>query len=272
MKKILLSFVIIISMCFSGVVFSQTAGTLSVSFTPVAQSPCYSGTLNVLAAWIQSSTGAFVKTKLRYVGGGTSDHLPTWAVNSGGTATNATSSSCNKYDATTGATLSGFTAKSFVWDGKNCTTTANGTTVADGTYKVAIQETWNHGTTSTYSVAFSFTKGPTSVTVTPTDAKFSNIKIIWTPASTTAVEEAATEIEGLNVFPNPSNDGIFHVDFEKASNIKVVNLLGVVIYDEKVDQTIGTKNVDLSNEPNGIYFICVNDGDKSSKRKVILNR
>ncbi len=185
MKKLLLHFAgIALAIFFSANLFAQTVGTLTFSFTPLTQSPGYSGTKNDLAVWIQNTTGTFVKTKLRYVGSGTSDHLPTWAVNSGGTAGNALSTACNKFDATTGATLANFSAKSFVWDGKNCTTTANGTTVADGTYKVTIQETWNHGTGGTVTTSFTFTKGPVADHQTPASTTyFSTIKLDWVPVT-----------------------------------------------------------------------------------------
>lgn len=254
--------------------FSQTAGTLTFSFTPVAKSPCYQSTKSVMAVWIQTSSGTFVKTKLRYCcGNSTSDHLPTWAVNSGGTATNAAATACNKTDATTGATLTSFTAKTITWDGKNVSGTANGTTVADGTYKVTIEETWNHGTTGTATRSFTFTKGPNPDHQTPAaDANFTGIKLDWLPTSTTGIDESSLELQGVSIYPNPSNDGKFKIDFEKANNIKVVSLLGITLYDEQVEQTSGTIDIDLSNLANGTYIVYVFDGVQSSKHKVILNK
>lgn len=253
--------------------FSQTTGTLTFSFTPVAKSPCYQGTKSVMAVWIQTSSGTFVKTKLRYCcGNSTSDHLPTWAVNSGGTATNAGAAACNKTDAVTGATLASFTAKSITWDGKNVNGTSNGTTVADGVYKVTIEETWNHGSTGTATRSFTFTKGPNADHQTPADdANFKGIKLDWVP-STTGIDDNSSELQGVSVFPNPSNDGKFNVNFEQASTIKVVNLLGIVLYDKKVEQTTGTAEVDLSDLANGTYIVFVFNGSQSSKHKVILNK
>lgn len=129
-KTLLRLFGLILSICCSANTFAQTVGTLTFSFTPVTKSPGYSGTKNHLAVWIQTSTGGFVKTKLRYAQV-ERDHLPTYAVNSGGTASNCTAAACNKTDAITGATLPNFTAKTIVWDGKNVNGTVNGTTVAD---------------------------------------------------------------------------------------------------------------------------------------------
>lgn len=264
---------IFLAVCLSVSAFAQTAGTLTFSFTPAAKSPGYEGTKNYLAVWIQTNTGAFVKAKLRYASKEV-DHLPTYAVNSGGTAGNCTATACNKTDATTGATLASFTAKKITWDGKNVNGTANGTTVADGVYKITIEECWNHGTTGTVVKSYTFTKGPNPDHQTPaSDANFSGVVIDWLPASTTGIDETNSENPEIAVYPNPSTNGIFNVDFNKASDIKIINTLGIVVYNEKVDQAgSGTRSIDLSNFANGIYMINVIDGNASSNYKVILNK
>ena len=273
MKKLLLNFAgIALTISLSTNLFAQTPGTLTFTFTPVSHSG-YSGTKNVLAVWIQTGTGGFVKTKLRYAGGGTSDHLPTWAVNSGGSAGNCLATACNKIDATTGATLSSFTTKTITWDGKNTNTVpANETTVADGTYKVTIQETWNHGTSGTVTTSYTFTKGPAPDHQTPAnDANFTNIVLDWLPASTTSVESISENPE-INVYPNPTN-GIFNVAFSKASTIRVINILGVVVFEEKVEQSsAGTKSIDLTNFANGIYLINVSNDKRASNFRIILRK
>lgn len=274
MKKNLLKITgILLTGFLAGSLSAQTAGTLTFSFTPTSHTG-YQGTKNALAVWIQTSAGGFVKTKLRYAGAGngTSDHLPTWAVNSGGTAANCMATACNKTDATTGATLASFTAKTITWDGKNVSGTANGTTVADGVYKVTIESTWNHGTTGTTVVSYSFTKGPNAVHLTPTgDANFSNIKLDWVPTSTTGIEDAEQN-GGISIYPNPT-DGIFNIDFKKANTIRVINMLGSVVVEEKVNESgPGTKSIDLGNFPNGIYWINVSNTEGSWNYKAILNK
>ncbi len=264
MKKLLFKFAGIASaICFSVNVSAQTAGTLTFKFTPVTMSPGYSGTKNVLAVWIETNTGTFIKTRMRYWGSGTNDHLPTWN----------TSSKANTTDATTGATLSSFTAKSITWDGKTGPA-ATATIVADGSYRVAVQETWNHGTSGTVTNYYTFTKGNTTVNLVPANsANFTGLSLVWTPAAVvTGVNESNSENSEIVVYPNPTN-GIFNVDFKEANNIKVVNTLGTVVYDEKIDQfTAGTKSIDLSNFANGIYMINVSNGERSSNRKVFLNK
>ena len=85
------------------------------------------------------------------------------------------------------------------------------------------------------------------------------------------MEDIAAEPE-ITIYPNPTN-GMFNVDFNKATSIQVIDLLGATVYNEKLeDPYAGTKSIDLSNLSNGIYFICVYNEDRSTKRKLILNK
>lgn len=186
MKKIMLNLAgIILAISFSISLTAQTftPGTLTFTFTPVSHNG-YSGTKNVLAVWIQTGTGEFVKTKIRFVGGGTDDHLPIWGENAGCSNPFAvTSSSCNTTDAVTGATLGSFTTRTIIWDGKNVNGTSNGTTVADGTYKVTIEECWNHGTSGKTTISYMFTKGPNADNQKPANSThFTDISLDWLPS------------------------------------------------------------------------------------------
>ena len=281
MKKILLklagtSFFI----CFSANLFAQTTGTLTFTFMPVAKTPTYNGnSQHVLAAWIQNTTGSgtasFVKTKLRYVGGGTNDHLPAWAANASCTSGIATSTGCNTIDGTTGATLSSFSAKTLTWDGKKGAA-ATGTLQPDGIYKVTIQETWDHGTTGTAITSYTFTKGanPDHRVITG-DVNFGDILIDWVPTSsvtTTGINETVPENPEIIVYPNPTG-GVINIDFKKATQFKVINILGAVLYDERLEQAMdGTKSIDFTGFANGIYMVIVSNQKGCSNHKFILNK
>ena len=82
MKKLLLKITtIVVAVFIASNVSAQTPGTLTFTFTEIAKTPTYNGnSQHVIAVWVQTSVGAFIKTKLRYAGGVTADHLPTWAV------------------------------------------------------------------------------------------------------------------------------------------------------------------------------------------------
>lgn len=185
MKKLCLKLSVAFSLlCFTISSVAQTQGTLTFTFTEVPQSITYNGDAqHVLAVWIQSTAGTFVKTKLRYAGNITSDHLPTWAVNSGGTAANCLAVACNTVDGTTGATRTAWTTYSVSWDGK-MGPAATGTLQPDGIYKVTIQSTWDHGSTGTATTSYTFTKGPAVDHQTPiANSYYSGINLNWTPAA-----------------------------------------------------------------------------------------
>ncbi len=275
MKKLLSKLTILsLGIFFSTTGSAQTTGVLTFTFTevPVATASTYQSTgKHDLAVWIQTSAGAFVKTKLRYAGGGTSDHLPTWASQASCTGGSCISAGCNTVDGTTGATQSSFKTYTVSWDGKKGAA-ATGTVQPDGVYKVTIQSTWNHGTGGTATTSYTFTKGPTVDDQAPANTtNFSNVVLHWQPTGTVGIDETASN-PTISVAPNPSN-GIFNVDFKNANSIKVFNALGVLVYDEKIEQaTEGTKAVDLSSFSDGIYFINVSNGKGSINHKIILNK
>jgi hypothetical protein len=274
MTKLVFKLIAISSIVLSSITLSaQTTGSLTFTFTEIAKAPTYNGnSQHVMAVWIQTNAGGFVKTKLRFAGGGTSDHLPTWSVNAGGSAANCMSAAANVVDATTGATRASWTSYNVTWDG-NIGPAGNGTLQPDGIYKVTLQSTWNHGTGGTAVTSFTFTKGPNQETQTPANtANYSNIFINWVPTAPTGINESTLGNPEISVYPNPTS-GIFNIDYTKATNIKVTNTLGMVVYDEKVqDPTSGAKSIDLSSFANGIYFINVSNDNGSSKHKVILNK
>ena len=53
------------------------------------------------------------------------------------------------------------------------------------------------------------------------------------------------------------------------SSVKIVDVLGNVVYNESINN--GTKNIDVSNFKNGVYFVLVEaSGIKSFNRKLII--
>ena len=257
--------IITIALVLSNLLCAQTQGTLTLAFTQTPHTS-YTGNKNVMAVWIQTSSGAFVKTRKRNAGGGTSDHLPIWAVNSGGNANNCMSGACNTVGATTGATLNSFGTINVSWDG----TDASGNLVPDGTYKITVESCWNHGNTAKASRSYTFTKGPNADIQNPTDdANFTGIALAWNPSGA-GVEEIASPLEVV-ISPNPSLNGIVEVAFNMATSISVYNMAGeelliVPVLNEQ------KKVLNLSAMPNGVYFIAVTNGKTTLKEKVVVNK
>lgn len=251
---------------------AQTAGTLNFNFTTINQgtSRC------VMAVWIENSAGAFIKTKIRYVGSGTSDHLPDYTIKSGGSFGDALSG--NVVDATTGATRSSSTVpvawgpKSLSWNGTNVA----GAIVADGVYKVWVEAAWNDGDPDIHdyiNTGYSFTKGSAiNSTVPASDAVLNAMTLIWTPTALSLDSVYKTKVA---IYPNPSN-GVLNVQYNDipVSKIDVINILGQVVKSVKVKATdSGTsQSIDMSEEANGVYIVNVATDQTSSSYKVVLNK
>lgn len=84
------------------------------------------------------------------------------------------------------------------------------------------------------------------------------------------------DLKNLLFYPNP-NDGQFTLSFDlentkKPATIKIFNLQGEEIYNEKVsgDSPKYNKEIDLSTEAKGVYFLSITQGKKQDVRKVVL--
>lgn len=248
---------------------AQTTGAMSITFT---QSPVSStATKNVLAIWIEDANGTFVKTRVRYWGSSTTDHLPMWVSKSGQ----------NTVDAVTGATLksttnpTAFGSKTITWDGTN----SNNVVVPDGVYKVIIESSYCKpepaDNAHQFMSTFTFTKGPNTETLTPTDSHLSAISLSWTP-NTISIDNAEKTNYEISVSPNPST-GIFNLDFNKSidlAKIEVFSITGQLVYSEESNEKISQfKSLDLSSLENGIYMLKVKTTDGGSViSKIIISR
>jgi hypothetical protein len=110
---------------------------------------------HVFAAWVEDDSCRFVKSlevsavrRIRY--------LYTWNI----------VSKANTVDAVTGATLTEPKSHTLIWNCKDL----NGNTVPNGNYTIRIEFTGQHAQGPIYSVAF--TKSPYPQTITHSDSKF----------------------------------------------------------------------------------------------------
>lgn len=147
----------------SGTVPTNTTGLIVSAVTSTAGGNY--APRNVVAIWVENSSGTFVKSLTVYAAARAAD-LTKWAASSGGSTT----------DARTGATQSNFGTVYGTWNGTN----TSGAVVADGTYKVCMELTDKNGTGNFSS--FTFTKGATTSTQTPANtSSFSSVTIKWMP-------------------------------------------------------------------------------------------
>ena len=243
----------------TGVLMSQTPGTLSFSVTTTSSggySPAH-----VMAIWIENSTTSFIKTKIRYSNTENLDHLQTWVNKSGQ----------NVVDATTGATRTTHGTITFLWNGTNVT----GTVVPDGDYSIWLEMAWASSLTTGKTVnSFPFTKGTATFHSTPVNTvNFLSPIIDWTPASTGV--EGVLENKEIIVYPNPST-GLINIDFKNSHQegvIEVISMNGKVVYTDKIsDVSAGKRTFDLSSLSDGVYFCRLRFSSEEIIFSVILKR
>ena len=98
--------------------------------------------------------------------------------------------------------------------------------------------------------------------------------ITWTQPGSIRVD-GGTTINNLDVYPNPSRD-IFNVSFTSEDvqdlEIRVMNVVGEVVYTEDLQQFVGeyTKAVDLEEFTKGIYFLEITTNSGVVNKKLIL--
>ncbi len=83
----------------------------------------------------------------------------------------------------------------------------------------------------------------------------------------TSINKFNSNEEGLKIYPNPTN-GILNISStSSATKIEVINILGELVKEEDLDRKQST---DISDLPNGIYFLKVFDKNKLiGKTKIV---
>lgn len=241
---------------------AQTSGTLTFTINPVSHTGSY-GAKHVVAVWIESASGTFIKTKLKYSSSKNYDHLGTWT----------SKSSQNTVDATSGATLTSYNPLSFSWDGTN----VSNTNVADGEYKIWIELAWDKSLTTGKTVtSYTFTKGTTVSHLTPANTSlFTDVTIDWVPLNTGI--ENSSRPQNIRVFPNPTK-GLVYVEMksiEADCRVQVLNSAGTILFEYHVSKgTSANKSIDLSKYSDGLYLVNILFPNRASdlQYKVMLDK
>jgi hypothetical protein len=134
--------------------------------------------------------------------------------------------------------------------------------MANGDYKVRMELTDKNATGNIAS--YTFTKGATAQKLTPADVpSFSSVTINWS-TSVTALNPELTQSNAIVVYPNPGN-GVFTVLGENIISLKVTSLSGKVVCTSEIPV------FDISNQPQGIYFVSVKIDQTTVVKKIIKN-
>jgi hypothetical protein len=98
--------------------------------------------------------------------------------------------------------------------------------------------------------------------------------IFWTQPASIRVEDRSA-INNLSIYPNPSRD-IFNVSFTSVDKqdlrVRILNLIGEELINENLEQFTGeyTKQINLSDNAKGIYFLEIETKDGIINKKLIL--
>ena len=83
------------------------------------------------------------------------------------------------------------------------------------------------------------------------------------------------QIDNLNIYPNPSRD-IFNIEFSSSFTqnlqVRIINSIGEVIFIDKLERYIGeyTKQIHLTNNAKGIYFLEIETNNGMINKKLLL--
>ncbi len=252
MKKIL--FIIAIMLTSTGVSFAQAiAGSVTFTVTTVSEGGTYSPN-NIVAIWIKNSSGTFIRS-MKVMAATRIQYLYQWK----------TSSSLNKVDAITGATLTSHQTHTVTWNCKDL----SGNTVPDGDYQFWVEYT-DKDAQGPYT-NYTFTKGASPVSTNFTNQSyFINASVTYTPSPTGIT--TPKQLPATVYKESGTNRYIFEVPTTKAENVlfRIYNVLGQLIYETQNYSDDGETRRLIWNSPNSlneIYLYQIESGDKTYSGK-----
>jgi len=98
--------------------------------------------------------------------------------------------------------------------------------------------------------------------------------VFWTQPGTIRMN-GGTTINNLDVYPNPTDD-IFNVSFVseeiQSLQVRVLNIVGEVVYTESLEQFVGeyTKQISIGGNARGVYFLEITDNQGTINKKIIV--
>ena len=143
----------------------------------------------------------------------------------------------------------------------NCSTTSPGIMI-ENFMEYTDDNCMNLFTNDQYTIALAALNGPLSKLITSNTCVAPN-----------AVEEYSFN-SSIAIYPNPSK-GEFVIAFDNSSklNIQVVNVLGqIVAAQNSANITNHNYILDLTGQPNGMYFVKISNGAFSTVRKIMVSR
>lgn len=107
----------------------------------------------------------------------------------------------------------------------------------------------------------------------PTNSDVTSLNGSFNPCNGVGISESVTE-NLLTIYPNPTN-GLFNISVELSKtndiNMAVYNFIGQEVSRKKIENTLGgVYTLDLTNQPEGAYFIHVTADNYNVVKKIIV--
>ena len=135
---------------------------------------------------------------------------------------------------------------------------------------------WDFGDGSpidnTMNPSHTFGVGSWTVTLTVTSAGGCNTSVTTQNVTILATDIANASMGVFNVYPNPSNTGLFTIDMlaSTKANVEVYNMIGELVYSSVV--TTSSASIDLSGVGAGVYTMKVNANDKNLVKQIVITK
>jgi hypothetical protein len=125
---------------------------------------------------------------------------------------------------------------------------------------------WNAPATNVGAVTFYLVGNAANGNSTDTGDNIYSTSVALSPASPTGVKEENTI--SLNFYPNPATEKL-HVDFtEKTTRLKILDLTGREVFSKIPLEN--SRQLDVSNYPNGTYFLQVEQEKTTQLKRFVV--
>ena len=170
------------------------------------------------------------------------------------------------------ASASGISAASWNWGDGNTSNTLYTSHLysVSATYTICLSVTLTCGASANYCSSYFIYKNSTG-----DNSEMLQVNVIE-PGST-GIKITEFDNNEYSIYPNPSS-GQFNVKMNVATNEKVklsvYSIMGQKVIEATIDSNNGKieKQIDLSKEVNGVYFVEINSAGKTYSKKIIINK
>jgi len=92
------------------------------------------------------------------------------------------------------------------------------------------------------------------------------------PSISTGINDDVFSQTAINVYPNPVTDQV-SISFDELTvsevNLQVIDVLGTVVYSQKISSVKNVETIDLETLTTGVYFIQLNANDSRFTQRII---